>query len=168
MRLLSVHSLTVTEFGRDVPPYAILSHTWGTEEVSFVDIQDGTGTKLRGYSKVHECCRQTRRDGLDYVWIDTCCIDKRSSAELSEAINSMFQWYRDAVVCYAYLEDVATLGELTQSRWFTRGWTLQELLAPRMVTFFLRTGPLWARAILYGRRSRQRPRSICRSSRMAG
>ncbi|KAH7026062.1 heterokaryon incompatibility protein-domain-containing protein [Microdochium trichocladiopsis] len=138
MRLLSVHTLKVTEFGQDVPPYAILSHTWGEEEVSFVEIQQGTGTGLKGYSKVYECCRQARHDGLDFVWIDTCCIDKRSSAELSEAINSMFQWYRDAVVCYAYLTDVQHLGEFNESRWFERGWTLQELLAPRMVTFFFK------------------------------
>lgn len=67
MRLLSVHTLRITEFGQDVPPYAILSHTWGNEEISFVQIQEGTGSDLEGYRKVSESCRQARHDGLDFV-----------------------------------------------------------------------------------------------------
>ncbi|KAH9909538.1 HET-domain-containing protein, partial [Xylariomycetidae sp. FL2044] len=91
-----------------------------------------------GYAKILGACRRARADGLTYVWCDTNCIDKRSSAELSEAINSMFAWYRDSAVCYAYLADVEAkrAGSLERSRWFTRGWTLQELLAPKQVVFF--------------------------------
>jgi hypothetical protein len=98
---------------------------------------------MAGYSKIKQCCAQAALDGYKYAWIDSCCIDKTSSAEFSEAINSMFEWYRDAQVCYAYLADVPS-GEdprlensaFRRSKWFTRGWTLQELLAPSMVKFF--------------------------------
>ena len=98
-----------------------------------------------GYAKVLKSCEKARQDGHQYIWIDTCCIDKRSSAELSEAINSMWKWYQKSKVCYAYLCDVPSRGELnlgsadydafSKSRWFTRGWTLQELLAPNMIVF---------------------------------
>ena len=86
----------------DIPRYAILSHTWGadTEEVSFKDMMDGTGKRKPGYDKIQFCREQAGRDGLQYFWIDTCCIDKSSSAELQEAINSMFRWYRDAAKCW--------------------------------------------------------------------
>ncbi|KAJ3573388.1 hypothetical protein NPX13_g4724 [Xylaria arbuscula] len=132
--------------GEGIPPYAILSHTWGREEVSFSDFQEGKGQGLAGYKKIRGCCEQAKSDGLDAVWIDTCCIDKRSSAELSEAINSMFKWYQNAAICYAYLDDVITEDEgapapslpasFPTSRWFRRGWTLQELLAPSVVIFY--------------------------------
>lgn len=138
------------------PPYAILSHTWGTEEVTFEDLKQFHEGSLRqhpfsslvssraGWRKIEACCDQALRDGLKWVWIDTCCIDKSSSAELSEAINSMFAWYRDSKVCYAFLSDVDEACEdiseptssFRSSRWFTRGWTLQELLAPRHIIFF--------------------------------
>jgi hypothetical protein len=134
------------------PPYAILSHTWGagTEEVTFEDIATGAGKAKRGYEKIHFCGRQAQRDGLQYFWVDTCCIDKSDKAELSHAIRSMFRWYQKAKKCYVYLSDVSTtkrkadnmLTSLTweqpfqSSRWFTRGWTLQELLAPSIVEFF--------------------------------
>ncbi|KFA49204.1 hypothetical protein S40293_07199 [Stachybotrys chartarum IBT 40293] len=132
------------------PEYAILSHTWGSakEEVSFQDMQYLAAAKKKaGFEKIAFTCRQARANGLEYVWIDTCCIDKRSSAELSEAINSMFRWYKLAKVCYVYLADVsqaskdglgqqASVDEFSQSRWFTRGWTLQELLAPKRIIFF--------------------------------
>lgn len=135
-----------------VPRYAILSHTWGKdgEEVTFDDLMKGTGAHKSGYKKIRFCQDQATRDGLDYFWIDTCCINKANKAELSRAINSMFDWYRTAHRCYVYLsdvsaakykvdnEDVKWLSELKQSRWFTRGWTLQELLAPRNVEFFSR------------------------------
>ncbi|KAI0872436.1 heterokaryon incompatibility protein-domain-containing protein [Hypoxylon argillaceum] len=127
------------------------SHTWGTEEVLFHEFQEQRAAEMRGYGKITGCCRQAASDGLDYLWIDTCCIDKRSSSELSEAINSMFSWYRDAAICYAYLEDVdgeqvigASIAvrdspfsvSFSKSRWFRRGWTLQELLAPSLVVFY--------------------------------
>ncbi|KFA71346.1 hypothetical protein S40288_08954 [Stachybotrys chartarum IBT 40288] len=132
------------------PEYAILSHTWGSakEEVSFQDMQYLAAAKKKaGFEKIAFTCRQARANGLEYVWIDTCCIDKHSSAELSEAINSMFRWYKLAKVCYVYLADVsqaskdglgqqASVDEFSQSRWFTRGWTLQELLAPKRIIFF--------------------------------
>ncbi|KAI0913838.1 HET-domain-containing protein [Ustulina deusta] len=152
MRLLHVDSLLIRDFtGRKVPPYAILSHTWGEEEVSFKDMTKGRAPGLKGYEKIQACCRQAQIDCLEYVWIDTCCIDKRSSAELSEAINSMYCWYTKAQVCYAYLGDVtwpsgSKLDNTTMdqglppsflsSRWFSRGWTLQELIAPPVVIFY--------------------------------
>lgn len=91
---------------------------------------------MAGYSKITGCCRQARLDGYEYAWVDSCCIDKSSSAELSEAINSMFKWYLDAEVCYAYLSDVEERSEFGRSQWFTRGWTLQELLAPHFLVFY--------------------------------
>lgn len=142
MRLLDTSTITLHEFhGLDIPPYAILSHTWGKEEVSF---QDLPLVKLQGparYSKIARCCALAASEGHQYVWIDTCCIDKTSSAELSEAINSMYRWYQNSKICYAYLEDVSVdsldvMQEFHSSRWFTRGWTLQELLAPRNVAFY--------------------------------
>jgi Heterokaryon incompatibility protein (HET) len=146
MRLLRSTTLQIEEFvENEVPPYAILSHTWGENEVLFKDIQSLTDAQRKaGYKKVANCCRQAALDGIDWVWIDTCCIDKGSSAELSEAINSMFRWYRQAKVCYAYLSDVhednANIeqkdGSFARSRWFTRGWTLQELIAPISLIFF--------------------------------
>lgn len=113
----------------NIPPYAILSHTWGRdgEEVTFKDLEDGTRKDKFGYEKLRFCGRQAKKDGLNYFWVDTCCIDKSSSAELTEAINSMFKWYRDSTRCYVYLPDISTLSEdwesvLKGSRWFTRGW----------------------------------------------
>jgi hypothetical protein len=161
MRLLECNSagqLTLTKelVGEDIPKYAILSHTWGAEEVTFKDLQDGTGKSKAGYDKIRFCTQQAASDGLQYFWVDTCCIDKSSSAELQEAINSMFRWYQDAVKCYVYLSDVSikkrkasdSSSECTwesafrSSRWFTRGWTLQELLAPApdSVEFFSQEG----------------------------
>ncbi|KAK3942860.1 heterokaryon incompatibility protein-domain-containing protein [Diplogelasinospora grovesii] len=151
MRLINVDTLRLEEFVGDVgrggiPPYAILSHTWGEEEVSFKDLSAEdvqAAHAMKGYSKIVGCCLLAASEGLRYAWIDTCCIDKSSSAELSEAINSMFRWYRDSVVCFAYLSDVrdrdpgekGCSNHFANSRWFTRGWTLQELLAPVEVVF---------------------------------
>jgi hypothetical protein len=95
-------SLTKDLVGDDpIPLYAILSHTWGldTEEVTFEDLTNGTGEEKPGYEKIRFCGVQARQDKLQYFWIDTCCIDKSSSAELAEAINSMFSWYQGAVKC---------------------------------------------------------------------
>lgn len=141
MRLRNTTTLELQYFiGKAIPKYAILSHRWDEEEVLFQDLQDGRGPNMPGYSKIQGCCTQARKDGWQYVWIDTCCIDKSSSAELSEAINSMYKWYKYAKVCYAFLSDVehskGVLDELKRSAWFTRGWTLQELLAPEVVVFF--------------------------------
>ncbi|KAI5990884.1 heterokaryon incompatibility protein-domain-containing protein, partial [Pisolithus albus] len=136
--------------------YAILSHRWGAE-VNYEDMiglmkmeeEEREEVKQRdGYQKIVKSCEQAAKDGHKWLWIDTCCIDKRSSAELSEAINSMYRWYQNAQVCYAYLNDV---GESTfpaekdddtfsqsngRPEWFMRGWTLQELIAPKEVIFF--------------------------------
>jgi hypothetical protein len=151
MWLLDTSTLELNEFtGENIPCYAILSHTWGSaeEEISFHDLRkDRDAAQLRaGYNKVKNCCLKSAEDGYRYAWIDTCCIDKRSSAELSEAINSMFKWYQNAQVCYVYLVDVQSSGcdpspevnddAFSKSRWFTRGWTLQELVAPRCIQFF--------------------------------
>ncbi|KAF5499558.1 Vegetative incompatibility protein HET-E-1 [Colletotrichum fructicola] len=130
--------------------YAILSHTWEHDEVSFQDISDlDSARKKAGFSKISKTCELARQRSIPYAWVDTCCIDKSSSAELSEAINSMFQWYKLSVVCFVYLSDFTfdvpfssfttyTVEEkaLCSSRWFTRGWTLQELIAPSSVTFY--------------------------------
>ncbi|KAG8168558.1 hypothetical protein KVR01_001307 [Diaporthe batatas] len=142
--------------GPDIPRYAILSHTWGSdnEEVTFQDLLDGTGRDKPGFGKIEFCATQSKRDGLQYFWVDTCCIDKSDNAELSKAINSMFRWYQNSTRCYVYLSDVPMSGceEYNQqrehileanfraSRWFTRGWTLQELLAPASVEFFSEEG----------------------------
>jgi hypothetical protein len=129
----------------DIPPYAILSHTWTDgQEVTYNELLAGTGVIKSGYAKIRFCGEQAARDGLEYFWVDTCCIDKSSSAELSEAINSMYNWYENATICYAYLSDVSNLGsnsskesvEFSQSNWFKRGWTLQELIAPSELVFF--------------------------------
>jgi hypothetical protein len=205
MHLLNAETRKLEQFpGGHIPPYAILSHTWGEKEVSMHDLINDTNVESKErYIKIKHSCEQARVDGLEYVWIDTCCIDKTSSAELSEAINSMFNWYANAEKCYAYLADVwgirdpstpeTTLREplyrpiadtkpdsryesdatactavritevalhedncnpsvpacicgitsandykkmFSQSRWFTRGWTLQELIAPTQVFFF--------------------------------
>lgn len=158
MRLLardSTGKLTVSEDLTDddtIPPYAILSHTWQNgEEVTFEDIRkDKRNTSPKsGYRKIDFCLEQAHRDGWQHVWVDTCCICKRDAVETQRAINSMFKWYRDAEVCYVYLADVSTSSSesvdgwgpaFCASRWFTRGWTLQELLAPRELKFFSQEG----------------------------
>jgi hypothetical protein len=170
MRLLDTMTLQLVSFREnEIPPYAILSHCWGAdeEEVTFQDIQDLKAsirndpaamsthpvTNKIGFAKIRHSAKIAVGSGLGFIWIDTCCIDKSSSAELSEAINSMFRWYQESNVCYAYLHDVQldkyfepmTLTQtkmpemrryLATSRWFTRGWTLQELIAPRRVVFY--------------------------------
>jgi hypothetical protein len=153
MRLLQSDgdgNLSLAEFFEDdIPEYAILSHRWGAEEVTFRDLTDGTSKVKTGYDKIQFCGEQARRDGLQSFWVDTCCIDKSNSTELADAINSMFRWYRDATKCYVYLSDVsrprtdsadgsneAWVSTFRKSEWFTRGWTLQELIAPASVDFF--------------------------------
>jgi hypothetical protein len=160
MWLLNARTLELELFyGESVPPYAILSHRWRDEEVLYQDLaerRDDPSVQARtGLWKIRKTCELALVDGLGYVWVDTCCIDKRSSAELSEAINSMFLWYWRAAKCYAYLDDVDYLrmspdcdpsgyarhrrlktSGFLKSSWFTRGWTLQELLAPPDLIFY--------------------------------
>jgi hypothetical protein len=138
----------------DTPRYAILSHTWGSDadEVTFGDVMNSIGTNKPGYHKLKFCGEQAARDGLQYFWVDSCCIDQSNNSEVSEAINSMFQWYGGAARCYVYLSDIPVSDQHNQqsepsweatfraSRWFKRGWTLQELLAPASVEFFTRQG----------------------------
>jgi hypothetical protein len=142
MRLINCTSLQLEEFyGANVPDYVILSHRWEEEEVSFADFtrNQATAKAKLGFRKIDLTCRQALKDGWHYAWIDTCCINKCSSAELSEAINSMFSWYESSKTCYVYLSDVRQAQSNVQfprSGWFARGWTLQELLAPESVQFF--------------------------------
>ena len=156
MRLLNVHTLDFQEFiEQNIPNYCILSHRWGEKEVSYKDYRKGRNLDGPGYRKIVDFCRfvKDRRaevvrremqpfEAVEWVWVDTCCIDKRSSAELSEAINSMFAWYNRARECYVYLADVSAGRETPEaweafrhSAWFQRGWTLQELLASRLLVF---------------------------------
>jgi hypothetical protein len=133
-----------------IPSYAILSHTWQHgQEVTFEDFMNDTGKDKTGYDKIRFCGEQAQRDELSRFWVDTCCINKADSVELQDAINSMFRWYQGAAQCYVYLWDVSTRDGLSESawdaafrasRWFTRGWTLQELIAPQNVKFFSREG----------------------------
>lgn len=147
MHLIDIRSLpalNLQEFvGNEIPKnYAILSHRWGhtKEEISFQEMlhQKAVTTDLekKRWWKVESFCQQACDDGFEFAWVDTCCINKDSSAELSEAINSMFEWYRQATKCYVYLADVSNVEQLAKSEWFQRGWTLQELLAPRNIQFF--------------------------------
>ncbi|KAL6694828.1 ankyrin repeat-containing domain protein [Trichoderma pleuroticola] len=135
MRLLKTDTLETKEFDYgNIPQYAILSHRWGSEELTLQELEAGV-TKKQGYKKVQQFCSRAKADGFDYGWVDTCCINKTSSAELSEAINSMYLWYYQAERCYAYLVDVPSKSTIEDSEWFARGWTLQELIAPSEVYF---------------------------------
>ena len=165
MRLLNVHTYKLhTFYGDAIPKYAILSHTWlaADEEVTFLHLQTQESTtwrQLPGAKKIFYTCQQARDDGHTWAWVDTCCIDKSSSTELSEAINSMYTWYQRAVVCYAYLsdvtiplsirtlntEDVENTYQVIASKWWTRGWTLQELIAPQSVVFYVNGSDAWSR-----------------------
>ncbi|KAH7333345.1 heterokaryon incompatibility protein-domain-containing protein [Rhexocercosporidium sp. MPI-PUGE-AT-0058] len=166
MRLINTQTYNFSEYlGDNIPIYAILSHTWGSEEVTYQDwlsVQHQNPPRWgwvevpaeiselkskAGYIKISSACEIARAEGYEWIWADTVCIDKTNSVELSETINMMYEWYRDAIVCYAFLSDVppATLEECAESgnsfrcsRWFTRGWTLQELLAPAEVIFYSR------------------------------
>lgn len=136
MRLINTWTLRIEEFYNSVPPYAILSHTWGDSELTFQDWQSGNANTLPGFKKVDTFLRLAKYDEYRYAWIDTVCINKENSTELFEAINSMFNWYRDAEKCFAYLVDARKKSDMRESRWFRRGWTLQELLAPAKVAFY--------------------------------
>jgi hypothetical protein len=135
--------------------YAVLSHTWVEgQEITYQEFLNSTGHDSKGYEKIQFCVNQAAADGIEYSWIDTCCINKESLPELTTAINSMFSWYKSAARCYVCLPDVEVPPDVTdpsaykitwihaykRSRWFTRGWTLQELLAPPIVDFFSKEG----------------------------
>jgi hypothetical protein len=177
----------IEKSGSNIPKYAILSHTWGIDEVTYEHVRNPTAferrvysntskapyehvrdqsvRKRKGYNKIVGAMRQAAIDGHQYIWIDSCCIDKSNSSELSEAINSMYAWYQKAEVCYAILDDVPAPdaanfeAKFTTSRWFQRGWTLQELLAPNQMVFYGRSLGSW---ILLGDRvSLQGQISMC-------
>ena len=150
MWLLRTDRAQLHYFNRPPPKFAILSHVWQDNELSFQDLQAlhtvatpcNDNPRSRASSKIRDCCIYAESQGYEWLWVDTCCIDKTSSAELSEAVNSMYQWYASASVCYAYLHDVCMEEDgsvsdtsFRRSRWFTRGWTLQELIAPKDVHF---------------------------------
>jgi len=140
----------------ELPKYAILSHTWLDDhlEPTFQDLEVGRGEHKHGYEKLRFCAAQARKDGLEYFWIDTVCINKFIETELNTAINSMHRWYQQAAKCYVYLSDVEVPDDVDEphiypitwasafamSRWFKRGWTLQELIAPRFLEFFSKNG----------------------------
>ncbi|KAJ2999063.1 hypothetical protein NUW58_g122 [Xylaria curta] len=149
IRLIHTETLRMKWFSdEEVPQYAILSHTWDHgREISFHEMSEISANpehpaaRKHGYAKIVETCRQAKRDNIEFAWVDVCCIDKTSSSELSEAINSMYRWYQQAEVCYVILSDFnMTLAPFEvvfpNCKWFTRGWCLQELLAPRRVEFF--------------------------------
>jgi hypothetical protein len=160
MRLLKDNGdgIVLTEYpASNIPPYAILSHTWGpdADEVTYQDMLDGVGEAKVGYKKLKFCAEQARHRGLSHFWVDTCCIDKSDPIEVERSINLMFQWYSYATRCYVYLSDVSLTRKrkrkskqpksqwksaFRESKWFTRGWTLQELLAPASVEFFAEDG----------------------------
>jgi len=146
-------NLIIHEFtGKEVPAYAIFSYTWhanNKQEVTLQDVETSTGKSKAGWKKINFCADKAAADGLRYFWIDTCCIDKKNAVELAAAINSMFRWYQKAARCYVYLSDVSIRDEglheqvnpaweaaFRKSRWFTRGWTLQELIALALVDFY--------------------------------
>ncbi|KAI1373141.1 HET-domain-containing protein [Hypoxylon crocopeplum] len=181
MRLINCRTFEFEEFVQDVPAYAVLSHTWGKDEVTFSDMSDrDSASRKDGFDKIEATCRVALEHDLRYAWVDTCCIDKSSSAELSEAINSMFAWYKESAICFVFLSDFTSfpnemLVEIVASfdaresldkqeenffkdpppltgkeinlrdkarkglgscRWFSRGWTLQELIAPSRINFY--------------------------------
>jgi hypothetical protein len=174
MRLIEARTYRLEKFFDDnIPEYAILSHTWGKEEVLFEDMMHlesriGFISQKEGFQKIQFLCRTALEQEYSYVWIDTSCIDKSSSSELTEAINSMYRWYAEAKVCYVFLSDVTSTFQLPlptgamgssgshsytadevqticrssfgQSRWWSRSWTLQELIAPIAVSFFRSDG----------------------------
>ena len=147
MRLLKTDNMELELqefFDHEIPRYAILSHRWEQDELSYQDLQARRNRGGAGFTKVQKCCEKASTDGYEWLWVDTCCIDKSSSAELSEAINAMFKWYKASARCYAYLSDVSGTQDtpnrlqwpsFKESVWFTRGWTLQELIAPSDVLF---------------------------------
>lgn len=156
MYLLNTTTLRLRRFPNSkTVRYAILSHRWGknADEITFDDIQMEDRAELeqrKGWDKIVDTCAKARWQGLEWAWIDTCCIDRNNAAELADAITHMFEWYKDSVVCFAFLSDVKA-GEdpsdenstFRKSVWFTRGWTLQELIAPSKVIFYAPANNAW-------------------------
>ena len=153
MRLLNTNTYKLQDFeGRKIPEYAILSHRWTDNEITYQDLanipktrfgnlQHGDAERNVGIYKIGYTCAVARQNGIEWVWIDTCCIDKTNNTEVAKSINSMFNWYQRSRVCYAYLFDVSLSSgnsrqSFVKSKWFSRGWTLQELLAPTEIVFF--------------------------------
>ena len=140
--------MQLEEFMNNPPPYAILSHTWEDGEVTYQDFTHPDryiASTKKGFAKIQQTCQLAKQTDISYTWIDTCCIDKSSSSELTEAINSMFAWYAASEVCYAFLSDLGStdavdplepVPKLAACRWFSRGWTLQELIAPEVLEFY--------------------------------
>ncbi|KAF2162650.1 hypothetical protein M409DRAFT_68951 [Zasmidium cellare ATCC 36951] len=137
MWLINTSTHRLTEVFGQVPRFAILSHRWypHEQEVSFKEYRKSLKMHSLGHQKISQFCALAQRNGFEWAWVDTCCVDKRSSAELSEAINRMYSWYEQAEVCYAFLGDVQSI-DWKKSDWWHRGWTLQELIAPQRVFFF--------------------------------
>ncbi|THU88913.1 HET-domain-containing protein [Dendrothele bispora CBS 962.96] len=149
-RLIETYTGRIVEFHENslIPPYAVLSHRW--EEDQEVSLQDmlylspAITERRSGYWKIVNACRQAFWDGFSYIWVDTCCIDKSIPWQEEQDINSMYAYYWNSEVCYVYLNDFRISGDpaydkycgFGKSTWFTRGWTLQELLAPSSVRFF--------------------------------
>ncbi|KAK7443540.1 hypothetical protein VKT23_015713 [Stygiomarasmius scandens] len=140
--LIDVYTTKLIEFTKNdtIPPYAVLSHRWKLgEEVMYEELlypRDETKAKL-GYRKIMAACQKARDGGVHYIWVDTCCIKQGDDADIKANITSMYAYYQNAAVCYAYLADLPQARKsLDSSEWFTRGWTLQELLAPPTVIFF--------------------------------
>lgn len=139
MKLLNTTTLEIEEFfGSAIPEsYVILSHRWEDGEATYQDVGDEQSMSQKpGWAKIRKACAIACDRDFTYIWIDTCCINKQDFSELTEAINSMFKWYADSTVCFAYLSDVNGDHPLKESLWFQRGWTLQELIAPNRVEFF--------------------------------
>ncbi|THV01252.1 HET-domain-containing protein [Dendrothele bispora CBS 962.96] len=140
--MINTSSLELEDFedGVSIPHYAILSHTWGAEEIGYHEFDRLISKKKESLQKIVGACMRARSDGLRYLWIDTCCINQEDQTDVHRNVKNMYSYYRNSRICYAYLvdtdmQDVVESG-FGQSRWFTRGWTLQELLAPPEVIFF--------------------------------
>jgi ankyrin repeat protein len=143
MRLLNVNTLDFREFygGRRRPRYVVASHRWRESEASYQDLREKRNCDSEGFKKIEAFAKFVRDNipSVEWLWLDTVCINKESMPELGEAINLMFNYYNEAELCVAYLADVESVGDLEVSEWFIRGWTLQELLAPQVVVFTSKT-----------------------------
>jgi hypothetical protein len=195
MRLLNVYTFKFAEFeGKNIPPYAVASHRWCDDEATYVDVLENKNTESAGFKKIRGFCDFTKtrnerhtmqyvagrgRQKIEWIWIDTCCIDRRSSAEIAENITSMYKYYERSEECYAYLADVTATrradgtiindrSEFARSSWFTRGWTLQELLAPSHVLFLSSDWTVLGHKCSQGIQSNNHVPGLCRHSAWSG